>query len=105
MDKKYVDINAADFKKHLLSFDKTIKKQTSADHFMIVKIANYIKKVLLLRPPADVQEVRYGRWVCTDIIGVIKCSECKRTFSSELVDYDYCPNCGCKMSGGQNDKT
>lgn len=114
MDKKYVDINAADFRKHLLSFDKTIKKQTSADHFMIVKITNYIKKVLLLRPPADVQEVRHGRWETPEPDGCLiydkkaykQCSNCKaKQFLAKTTDkkMKYCPHCGAKMDGSDND--
>lgn len=102
MDKKYVDVD--DVMNELFNLYDSINPNTITGNDARNKIFKSYKTIESLSNK-DVQEVRYGRWVCTDIIGVIKCSECKRTFSSELVDYDYCPNCGCKMSGGQNDKT
>lgn len=69
-------------------------------------------------PAADVEPVRHGRWECvydyytgeTDIT----CSHCKNTRTvngcfvstdgkSCYFEDDYCPNCGAKMQGAENE--
>lgn len=48
-------------------------------------------------PAADVVPVVHGRWVDVDFCGQYECSEC----GNNAVDlYDFCPNCGAKMDGG-----
>ena len=54
-------------------------------------------------PPADVAQVRHGRWIVKVYVcgeTEYRCSECKetewRTSASRL---KYCPNCGAKMDG------
>ena len=60
-------------------------------------------------PPADVMQVRHGRWIMVDdSCGKYACSAC-REIEQECtewgaghynpVDKDYCPNCGAKMDG------
>lgn len=62
------------------------------------KVARFIDAI----PAADVVEVRYGRWVNG------RCSECGEhaPFWSMASTYHlskYCPSCGAKMDGGQDD--
>ena len=105
MDKKYVDVNQLDFVKRLLSFDKIFKKQTHEERFIIVNIKNYIIKTLWLLNPADVQEVRHGKWV-KEKKGVLvswHCSACNECYYlDEPKDAYYCPRCGAEMDGGNN---
>lgn len=54
-------------------------------------------------PPADVAPVRHGRWEVIDAEEPRRygCSECKRlSWHME----NYCPNCGAKMDGGDEDE-
>lgn len=64
-------------------------------------------------PSADVAPVRHGRWI-KDSDGLTICSECEevalqRVFiklPEKIVDLQmqkshYCPNCGCRMDGGE----
>lgn len=54
-------------------------------------------------PTADVAPVRHGKWTITE--GMIEnavCSNCGRHFQSYYEEYHYCPNCGCRMDGGDN---
>lgn len=61
-------------------------------------------------PAADVMEVRHGNWHkyskgSGSYNGVIilsdafQCTICKKSFWNKS---DYCPSCGAKMDGGQN---
>lgn len=86
-------------------------------------IYNVIKSV----PTADVAEVRHGEWLEDEYNETVYCSECKeealyKSIFEEQFDYDweenlipygyeehreyirtnYCPNCGAKMDGGNN---
>ena len=63
------------------------------------------EEVIRSLPSADVVEVRHGRWIGVQL-GDMRCSLCKEVYSvcaGLLGDYNYCPNCGAKMDGG-NDK-
>ena len=57
-------------------------------------------------PADDVVEVRHGSWINERWEGLssfsAECSLCgKRTLA--YFHYSYCPNCGAKMDGGQDD--
>ena len=83
-----------------------------------------IKARLVDIPAAYVVEVRHGRWEQVEIthvedlkeedkdcisIASMFCSKCKRyhnevyMYGSPTESVRYCPNCGAKMDGGQND--
>ena len=67
-------------------------------------------------PAADVVEVRHGEWIETqEPLGWcdVDCAECSVCHESWIIDEDssigeyecmwhYCPNCGAKMDGGNN---
>lgn len=54
-------------------------------------------------PIADVMPIKYGRWEFAGD-GIVECSECGETISSVLrLPQNYCPNCGCRMGGGDNE--
>ena len=55
-------------------------------------------------PAADVAPVVHGRWACVNKIDPIsgyRCSKCRRIVGFDLTPY--CPNCGAKMDGGDDD--
>ena len=67
-------------------------------------------------PSADVQPVRHGKWEeenSRPSSWAFYCSECKRTAYDpqphrmkgfvKRCRYAYCPNCGARMDGGQNE--
>lgn len=61
-------------------------------------------------PAADVVEVRHGRWIYTGIRGrfpACKCSACGNVENADWAllgdNVNYCPNCGAKMDGGQDE--
>lgn len=57
-------------------------------------------------PAADVAPVRHGRWI--EDHDYLKCPECgvmvKWDFTFfDIGNWNYCPNCGAKMDGGDDD--
>ena len=62
-------------------------------------------------PSADVAPVRHGKWIKDDVFGipVYRCSACDKEFWLSADDtpqgssYRYCPNCGARMDGDEND--
>ena len=54
-------------------------------------------------PSADVAPVRHGRWEW-DTEDIYRCSNCaEKSHVKEVMghpEWDYCPNCGAKMDGG-----
>lgn len=66
-------------------------------------------------PAADVAEVVHGEWMRSDddwnSLTTIQCSICGEEWCFEtdddvsLLNYKYCPNCGAKMDGGNDDAT
>ena len=70
-----------------------------------------VKTLLLRQPAADVAEVVHGQWVhsrydnCSEQFDIVKCSRCGH--EAYAVAYfvrggNYCPNCGAKMDGGND---
>lgn len=61
-------------------------------------------------PATDVAPVVHGRWEYTpqtfNTLGQIRCPFCAWWSLDPSIDgiYKYCPNCGAKMDGGDNDE-
>lgn len=55
-------------------------------------------------PTADVQEVKHGYNVQADTPSLFQCSVCgwsdNDTYTGDTATYNYCPNCGARMDGG-----
>lgn len=72
-----------------------------------------VKTLLMRIPSADVEPVRHGEWLRTDddwnSLVTIQCSACGGEWCFEvdedvqLLGYNYCPGCGCKMDLEEND--
>ena len=67
-----------------------------------------IRQNIMDIPAADVAPVRHGRWEKQS--GLYSCSECGMTcpydVQADVIEYwacNYCPKCGAKMDGGNND--
>ena len=56
-------------------------------------------------PAADVAPVKHGHWVKEkpDVLIHWHCSVCKNCYYLEEPNANYCPNCGAKMDGGDNE--
>lgn len=53
---------------------------------------------------ADVAEVVYGRWIPTEYPFMNECEDCSSCGYRTLYGngYNYCPNCGARMDGGED---
>lgn len=68
-------------------------------------LTNYATLILREAPTIDVAPVRHGRWVSVPHKLARVCSVCNRDEPYKFADtdadvYNYCPNCGAKMDGG-----
>ncbi len=56
-------------------------------------------------PEVDAVPVVHGRWIETPSMATeYECSNCGRTYEWwEVSEAHYCPNCGAKMDGGNED--
>jgi hypothetical protein len=98
--------------------DDYISRQTAID--VAIKMFNAWYGHSLLRtneirarfeqlPSADVQAVKRGYWIHDGLdiphgVDWMHCSECgKRDKYCPAAMTNYCPNCGAKMNGEQND--
>ena len=69
--------------------------------FEYAKLEDALNKI----PAADVAHVRHGRWEW-DTEDIYRCSNCaEKSHVKEVMghpEWDYCPNCGAKMDGGDD---
>ena len=83
-DPMYYDVDALAIAQHLISNRVTVQENTAA----------------------DVAPVRHGRWeMNSDRPDNIICTNCDAGFDvwkHEAKDFNYCPNCGAKMYGGED---
>lgn len=105
-------IDADKLKLGLLATQKNVSDKAEAmpTRFkagVCVGLAAAIQRVINA-PTIEAEPVRHGRWLVKDNIYPV-CSEC-----SELSDYNcdgthkqspYCPNCGAKMDGGNENES
>lgn len=72
---------------------------------MVKAVIAYIEDI----PAADVAPVRHGTWEITPTYGVLVCSVCHDCYIDEnFLDgkkWNFCPECGAKMGGGDDDAT
>jgi hypothetical protein len=58
-------------------------------------------------PTVDAVEVVHGRWEKAEYYGYMLCDKCKDVYIEECYlgngKWNYCPNCGAKMDGGNED--
>lgn len=62
-------------------------------------LMRYVKR----QPAADVAPVVHGQWGNNGIPGSMLCGCSVCGFTCGASSFFYCPNCGAKMGGGDND--
>ena len=106
---EYIDIEP--LRKQIVEFKTALKQFAKSSSFLMAYISGIdaVMEEIDKLPIADVQEVRHGKWVCTEFMyenGCTRCSECKTEYyvgDLEEICGDtlptYCPNCGARMDG------
>ena len=75
-----------------------------AKRLLHIEYAYAAEQLLDEIPASDVTPVVHGVWARVhkiDPISGYRCSKCRRIVGFDLTPY--CPNCGAKMDGGDND--
>lgn len=81
--------------------------KAAKDEFTKARFGDYISSIQSMIDvvgsveAADVQPVKRGKWIGVDYDTYFECSECKHMTDWQL--YKYCPYCGARMDGEQND--
>ena len=79
----------------LMFWSKTLRRERGGceDEFLqaVINIVDAQRVV-------DAEPVRHGRWL-PPVVGKSGCT-CSQCFSQVDNDFNYCPNCGAKMDGG-----
>lgn len=109
MTKKYIDFD--DVLEQLFYLYDSISPNTLTGNDARIKILQSYKTIENL-PAADMQEVRHGKWIDTEpkynyenhCAAHYQCSECgRRTGIKQTRTYKYCPRCGARMEGENNE--
>ena len=105
-EKRLIDANEAIEKINCLCVDGNenwigTDNQSFVDHADVIDILSDM-------PTVDAVEVVHGRWEKrTDVFGFVRCSNCHDcNIYDDWADgkkWNYCPNCGAKMDGGNED--
>ena len=95
---KYIKLEALEnrFAKRLVWLKKDIHDEYSLG---LYDGCEYDTKLIDEIPAADVAPVRHGRWIMHDDEFGLTC-ECSVCHIETMGDGNYCPNCGAKMDGG-----
>ena len=73
-------------------------------------VSAFIESILRVKGMIEAEPVRHGRWIAEERDswsggGAYICSACGYGYSwggfFEANDFNYCPNCGAKMDGGE----
>lgn len=68
------------------------------DHLMLGSEIRTLREWINKQPTIEAEPVRHGRW--EDCSSGWMCSRCSFT---QIKDSNYCPNCGAKMDGGNDE--
>ena len=106
-EKRLIDANA---------LKRTIRMESWKQETQIQLALDYIDIIIDGQPKVDAVEVVHGNWVqTTENLGWadVMCGECSNCHETFIVDeedsfddfamWKYCPNCGAKMDGGNED--
>ena len=86
-EKKYIALNLA--------------KAQFMGNFVDAYPPSLIKALLNTVPAEDVEPVRRGHWIINSDGYYPQCSECMKEPQGRVMT-DWCPNCGAKMRGEEN---
>lgn len=79
-------------------------KVASGNDFMGTMVAGTLTRFVKKQPAIDAAPVVHGRWIFNQEQWTWDCTNCKGWVGSgvRISRYEYCPNCGAKMDGGND---
>lgn len=103
-------------KKEIADLKRTIKCGNSDYLTGYICALSVVEEMITEQPVADVQPMKHGRWITSEITtdsGYTSCSCChSEYYIGDLQNLEgdndfvmYCPNCGARMDGAQNIET
>jgi hypothetical protein len=107
-EKRLIDANALEFEpdENCIANGVLIWGSRSGGKTMTT-VLSALKTMIDNAPTVDAVEVVHGRWEKAHIAGYLKCNCCKDAFIYEewleSGKWNYCPTCGAKMDGGNED--
>ena len=107
-DKEYIERELATkiLEEHMT---KTAQSGNKLMKFVYLMAKDHAIDYLNIMPTADVVEVRHGEWVqdvYDKMMDIYRCSCCETSWSvidNDMERFNYCPNCGAKMDGGEGE--
>lgn len=111
---EYIDREAAENIFNVPIWYGEFEPYTPQSHYVLRAVGKLIREEIRKIPAADVEPVRHGDW---DVIlddwedtVTLRCPLCGEEYAVDCDDdeipqakYSYCPGCGAKMDGGDND--
>ncbi|EHL71939.1 hypothetical protein HMPREF1032_03176 [Subdoligranulum sp. 4_3_54A2FAA] len=76
----------------------------AGNDFMGTMVAGTLSRFVKKQPAVDAALVVHGRWIFNQEQWTWDCTNCKGWVGSgvRISRYEYCPNCGAKMDGGND---
>lgn len=97
----------------IAAFDKTVLPRefrivkTPEARMVVAAHGKLVKRLIDEAPSVDAVPVVHGYNVDREYPSLFECSichwSCNDTYYGDTEDYNYCPNCGAKMDGGEED--
>lgn len=81
---------------------KTQKEKISCEYYSAYSLQDFCGWISEI-PSIDVVKVVHGEWVVCDAPPPTWWYECSICHKAGNVEYNYCPNCGAEMRGGNDD--
>ena len=73
----------------------------------VIRLTTKYRAIILSQPTVDAKPVVHGYWEEDESSGYYRCNRCKDVYiAKEWIEHGkwkYCPNCGAKMDGGNED--
>ena len=92
---RYIDVEPLE--------DKLKEHIRKTESELMLGALSTFKRLLDITPTADVAPIKHGRWESIDRYPYKQCSVCGDTHDTVRNADEYCPYCGARMDGEDNE--